>query len=236
MLKLIMCDLDNTLLPLYTQEKFVEIWFRDVAKKFREHGLNPAVALNAMNEGCRAMIFNKGGKLNNDVFYEVASGLSGYTREQLEPVMDDYYGSTFENVREIARENPYAVEIAQLMREKAEHAVIATMPMFPIEACDRRLRWVGLEAKMFDLVTTCDYSSYCKPSPQYFAQILEDFGVKPNEALMIGNDVREDMEPCEQLGIDTFLVTDHIITHNLPYSRFRQGNYPALITYLKSLK
>ena len=36
---------------------------------------------------------------------------------------------------------------------------------------------------------------------------------------MIGNDVREDMEPCEQRsGIDTFLVTDHLITHKLPYS------------------
>ena len=41
---------------------------------------------------------------------------------------------------------------------------------------------------------------------------VEHFGVKPNEVLMIGNDVREDMEPCEQLGIETFLVTDHIIT------------------------
>ena len=43
-------------------------------------------------------------------------------------------------------------------REKAEHAVIATMPMFPIEACNKRLSWVGLNASMFDLVTTCDHS------------------------------------------------------------------------------
>lgn len=236
MIKLIMSDLDNTLLPLYTQEKFVDIWFRDVAEKFREHGLNQAIALNAMNEGCRAMVFNKGQKLNIDVFYEVACERSGYTREELEPVMTDYYTSTFENVREIVRENPYALEIARLMREKADHAVIATMPMFPIEACDRRLSWVGLSASMFDLVTTYDYSSSCKPSEKYYAEILDDFGVKPSEALMIGNDVREDMEPCEQLGIETFLVTDHIITHNLPYSRFRQGNYPVLIEYLKSIK
>ena len=33
--KLIMSDLDNTLLPIVTQEKFVEIWFRDIAAKFR---------------------------------------------------------------------------------------------------------------------------------------------------------------------------------------------------------
>jgi FMN phosphatase YigB (HAD superfamily) len=235
MIKLMMCDLDNTLLPLHTQDKFVEIWFRDVAKKFHEHGLNAAHALNAMNEGCRAMVFNKSNQLNIDLFYEVACGLSGYPREVLEPVLNDYYATTFDNVRKIARENPYAPMIARLMREKAQYAVIATMPMFPIEACDKRLSWVGLSAKMFDLVTTCDYSTACKPNPKYFQEILEDFNVKPSEALMIGNDVREDMEPCELLGINTFLVTDNIITHGLPYSRFRQGDYPALIDYLNSL-
>lgn len=236
MLKLIMCDLDNTLLPLYTQEKFVEIWFRDVARKFREHGLDPAKAINAMNDGCRAMIFNDGKKPNIEVFYDVACELSGYPRDVIAPVLDDYYSSAFETVREIARKNPYAVQIARLMREKADYAVIATMPMFPLEACDRRMRWVGLKARMFDLVTTCGYSSYCKPDPRYYAEILDDFGVKPDEALMIGNDVREDMEPCERLGIATFLVTDHMITHNLPYNRFRRGNYPVLIDYLNSLK
>lgn len=236
MKKLIMCDLDNTLLPLYTQDKFVDIWFRDVARKFHEHGLDASRAVNAMNEGCRAMVFNKGEKLNIDIFYEVACERSGYTREQLEPVMDDYYSTTFENVREIAGENPYAPQIARLMREKAQYAVIATMPMFPLKACDARLRWVGLGAGMFDLVTTCDYSSSCKPSKKYFEEILNDFGVKPSEALMIGNDVREDMEPCEQLGIDTYLVMDHLIDHRLPYRRFRQGNYPDLIEFLKKLK
>lgn len=231
-----MCDLDNTLLPLHTQDKFVEIWFRDVARKFREHGQDPSKAINAMNEGCRAMILNKGEKTNIEVFFDVACELSGLPREILEPVMDDYYATTFDNVREIARENSFAPEIARLIREKAEYAVIATMPMFPEEAVKKRLSWVGVDAELFDLVTTCDYSSSCKPNTAYFQEILDDFGVKPKDALMIGNDVREDMEPCEQLGIDTFLVTDNLISHNLPYRRFTQGNYPVLIDYLKKLK
>ena len=224
--QLIMSDLDNTLLPLITQETFVEIWFRDVARKFREHGLDPAAAVNAMNDGCRAII---------DAFYEVACKRSGYTREQIEPVLDDYYRTTFANVREIARENPYAPEIVRLIRKKADYAVIATMPMFPYEACDTRMRWVGISADQFDMVTTCDYSSYCKPNPQYYAQILEDFGVKPQDALMIGNDVREDMEPCEKLGIDVFLVEDYMITHGREYARYRHGRYPDLIEYLNTL-
>ena len=235
MKKLIMCDLDNTLLPVITQEKFVDIWFRDVAVKFREHGLDPAVGLNAMNDGCRAMIFNKGSKSNIDVFYDVTCEISGYPRAQLELVMLDYYNTTYSNVRSITRENPYAVEIARLMREKSRYAVIATMPMFPIEACDTRMSWVGLRANMFDLVTTCDYSSYCKPHTGYFTEILEDFGVDAKDALMIGNDVREDMEPCEKLGIDAFLVTDYLLDRGRDYERFRRGNYQQLIDYLNTL-
>ena len=235
MKKLIMSDLDNTLLPLITQKTFVEIWFRDVAVKLREHGIDVGAGLRAMKDGYKAMIFNEGEGRNIDVFYDVACELSGYPRAQLEAVMDDYYSSSFSNVRSIARENPYAVEIARLMRQKAGLAVIATMPLFPLSACDERLSWVGLRADMFDLVTTCDFSSYCKPCPEYFAEILDHFGVRPEDALMIGNDVREDMEPCEELGIETFLVTDYIYDHELDYSRFRQGGYPELIEYLKGL-
>lgn len=235
MKKLIMCDLDNTLLPLITQEKFVEIWFRDVARKFLEHGLDPSKALHAMNDGCRAMLLNNGDKLNIDVFYDIVCEHSGYKRSVIEPVLDDYYSSTFVNVRQIARENPHAVTIARLMRQKAEHAVIATMPLFPIEACDMRMSWVGLRADMFDLVTTCDYSRYSKPSTEYFAQIMESFGAKPEETLMIGNDVREDMQPCEKLGIETFLVTDYMLTHDLDYDRFRRGSYEDLTGFLNSI-
>ena len=235
MKKLIMTDLDNTLLPMYTQDKFVEIWYTDIAKKFREHGLDPSTALHAMNDGMRAMAFNDGEKTNIDAFYDVTCELSGIDRRAMEVIFDDYYSTTFANIKDITRENPYAPLIAHQIRRRSDIAVVATMPMFPIEACDMRLRWVGLKAEDFDLVTTCDFSRACKPNTKYYSQILDRFGVAPADALMIGNDVREDMEPCESLGIDTFLVTDHIITHGRDYARFRQGGYPELIDYLETL-
>ena len=235
MKKLILCDLDNTLLPIITQEEFARMWFTDIAQVFSDHGLEPSVAIRAMNDGVRAMIFNNGDKRNIDRFFEVACRASGYSRAQIQPVLDDYYTGSFSNVRRITRENPYAPQIAALMSEKARYAVIATMPLFPIEACAMRMGWVGLRAGMFDHVTTCNTSSYCKPNPLYYAEIMKRFGASAEETLMIGNDVREDMQPCEQLGIDTFLVTEHIITHGLDYARFRQGGYPELIDYLKTV-
>ena len=233
--KLIMSDLDNTLLPIYTQDKFVEIWFRDISKVFRTYGLDPVRAASGVNQGVRAMLYNESGRKNIEVYYEEVEKISGYTREQIEPPTLEYYSTTFENVYEITLPNPFAVRIAELMRQKAEYAVVATMPVFTIEAVAMRMGWVGLKPEMFDLVTTADTSSYCKPNPLYFKEILDRFGVEPDEALMIGNDVREDMYPCRELGIDTFLVTDHKITHGLPFDDFRQGTYEELIAFLEQL-
>ena len=233
--KLIMSDLDNTLLPIYTQERFAEMWFRDMGRKFAEYGLDPRLGLEAMNRGIRAMLYNESGRKNIEAFYDKMFEVSGYTGGQVAPIMHDYYTSTFENVYELTLPNPYAVDIARLMRGKAEYAVIATMPVFTIEAVSARMKWIGLSPDMFDLVTTADNSSYCKPNPEYFREILDRFDVLPCEALMIGNDVREDMQPCKSLGIDVFLVTDHIITHGLPYDEYRQGGYAELVSFLEAL-
>ena len=233
--KLIMSDLDNTLLPIYTQERFVEVWFRDVSKKFAQNGMEPAKALEGVSRGIRAMIYNDGSKKNIEVFYDKVFEISGYTERDIAPVMYDYYTTTFENVYDLTLPNPHAVRIAELMREKARYAVIATMPVFTIEAVENRMKWVGLKPDMFDFITTAETSSYSKPNPLYFQEILDRFGVKPDEALMIGNDVREDMQPCAELGIDVFLVMNHMITHDLPFDMYRRGSYDDLINFLEQL-
>ena len=233
--KLIMSDLDNTLLPIYTQDRFVEIWFRDISTKFREYGLDPVQAVKGVNQGVRAMLYNEGGRKNIDVFYDEVEKISGYPRERIEPPTLDYYSTTFENVYDITLPNPYAVRIAELMKQKAAYTAVATMPIFTIEAVAMRMSWVGLSPDMFDHVTTADVSSYCKPNPCYFQEIMDRFGAKPEEALMIGNDVREDMQPCQSLGVDVFLVKDHMITHDLPYDGYRQGGYEELVRFLEGL-
>lgn len=233
--KLIMSDLDNTLLPIYTQDRFVEIWFRDISEKFRSYGLDPVLAASGVNQGIRAMLYNESGRKNIEIFYEEVEKISGYSRGQIEPPTLDYYTSTFENVYDITLPNPYAVRIAELMKEKATYTAVATMPVFTIEAVSMRMAWVGITPGMFDHVTTADTSCYCKPNPLYFQEILDRFGVSAGETLMIGNDVREDMQPCRTLGIDAFLVTNHMITHDMPYDEYRQGTYEELVAFLEKL-
>lgn len=233
--KLIMSDLDNTLLPIYTQERFAEVWFKDLSAKFAQRGLDPKSALESMSRGIRAMLYNESGRKNIDVFYEKVKETSGLTESQIAPILYDYYTTSFENVYDLTLPNAYAVRIAELMREKAKFAVIATMPLFTMEAIEARMSWVGLSPNRFDYITTAVTCSACKPNPQYYREILDRFRVEPEEALMIGNDVREDMNPCREVGIDTFLVTNYMITHDLPYDTFRRGGYPELVRFLEEL-
>ena len=69
---------------------------------------------------------------------------------------------------------------------------------------------MGLSLSDFSYVTTYENSSYCKPNPDYFGEILEKTGKQPEECLMVGNDADEDLAALER-EIDVFLTTDCLI-------------------------
>ena len=61
-------------------------------------------------------------------------------------------------------------------------------------------------------------------------------GVTPDECLMVGNDVSDDMV-AEQLGMQVFLLTDCLINkENKDISAYPQGSFDELITYIENLK
>ena len=62
--------------------------------------------------------------------------------------------------------------------------------------------------------------------------ICDECGIKPEESIMIGNDVDEDL--CSaQLGFDTYLVTDCIVNReNKDYSNFKNGSFESFYKFL----
>ena len=61
------------------------------------------------------------------------------------------------------------------------------------------------------------------------AHIVDRIGLKPEECVMIGNDMQEDMV-ASTLGLSTFLVTDFRIDRGQPtYSVDQQGSLADLI-------
>ncbi len=208
MITTIMFDLDGTLIPM-SQDEFIKNYFGNLAIKMMPHGLDKDTLIPAVWEGTKAMIQNDGKKKNEEVFWNCFAQRLGDEVLDLIPVFESFYENEFNKVKEIIKETELSKEIIKYLKGKGYTVILATNPLFPPVAVKSRLSWIGLSPEDFDYITTYDNSSYCKPNLDYYREILEKNHKQPEECVMIGNNMVEDM--CAlQLGIKTFLVTDFI--------------------------
>ena len=74
----------------------------------------------------------------------------------------------------------------------------------PSVVCDgatyERIRWAGLTNDDFECITTYENIGYCKPKKEYYTAVANAIGVLPEECLMVGNDVDDDM-PAAEFGM-----------------------------------
>lgn len=235
MKKLIMTDLDCTLLPM-DQDMYIQMYVQEIAKLFYDYGYDGKEIAKATMKASTFMLRNDGSRKNSEAFEDGFRVIIGENAQTIIDIFPQVYGDRYDVIKSVTSVNPYAREIVDLMKEKAEFTVVATQPMFPIEAVAKRLSWTGLTPRMFDYVTVYNDSSFSKPDPRYYKEIMDRFSATAEETLMIGNDVNEDILPCKELGVDTFLITDGIINvQNHDISDIRKGTYTDLIEYLKSI-
>ena len=84
-------------------------------------------------------------------------------------------------------------------------------------------------------MTTYEGSHYCKPNPDYYREVLSTIGLSPDECVMVGNDVGDDMV-AEGLGIRVFLLTDCLINRgNADISVYPSGGVDELIAFIDGL-
>ena len=92
-----------------------------------------------------------------------------------------------------------------------------------------------MDAGDFELITTYEDCRFCKPNPAYFQEILTELGLRPEECLMVGNDVEEDLV-IRSLGVKTFLVTDTLENKKgLPVETDYRGTLEELLEFVKEL-
>jgi FMN phosphatase YigB (HAD superfamily) len=85
------------------------------------------------------------------------------------------------------------------------------------------------------MFTTYENSRHCKPNLDYYRDILDSIGANPEECLMVGNDVGEDMI-AKELGMKVFLLEDCIINKSgEDISAYPHGSFDELINYIGEL-
>ena len=84
----------------------------------------------------------------------------------------------------------------------------------------------------FDYITSYENSAFSKPNPKYYAQILSELGLEAKDCLMVGNDVQEDMEASAAVGIESYLITDCIISRKEEPLTCPHGTQEEFLTWL----
>ncbi len=231
-LKAVLFDLDGTLLPM-DQNEFMKLYFDALCDKLAPADHDSEELVNAIWHGIRAMYRNNGSCTNESAFWHYfKKHLPDVTDETLR-LLDEYYTKDFDQLSSVATPDPDAKKAIDYIRSRDMRITLATNPLFPRIATQKRIRWAGFEESDFEFFTSFEDSCFAKPNPDYFRSIYERMGLKPCECLLVGNDVDEDMA-ARELGMRVFLITDHMINrHNKDISDYPHGNFNDLIEYIK---
>lgn len=237
MVNTILFDLDGTLLRM-GQKEFIEAYISRLTKVFARMGYDAKAAVDALWAGTAAMVRNDGGALNRERFWKSFAEKLNLSEDEItraEAACDNFYQNEFEEVKSIAEYTDISANLVRDAADKGYLVALATNPLFPLCAVETRLSWIGLTASDFAHVTHYGNSTFCKPNPEYYREVLRAIKREPQECLMIGNNPAEDMVACS-LGMEGFLVSGHVEgefdSDNTP---FKQGTLDELAAHLSNL-
>lgn len=225
-------DLDGTLLPM-DLKKFIDLYISSFCKKFASvTELDAKTLSDGLWAGSMAMGRNDGACLNREVFWRTLNSICNRDMRVFEDMFDEYYRTEFADAKKATSVTPYAQKCIDVLKAQNKKLIVATNPIFPKASTYTRIRWAGLDPNDFEYITVYDNCSFCKPNLNYYEEICSVCGIIPEESIMIGNDVDEDM-CASKLGFDTFLITDCLINRReKDISRYKSGSFRDLYDYL----
>ncbi len=227
-------DMDGTLLPM-NQDEFVKGYFKTLAEEIAPLGYEPKKLIDTIIKGVYAMVDGNGSVFNETNFWNAFCKVYGKEALLNKPEFDKYYEGSFDKLKVYTSCNPKAKEIIKHLKDMGLKLVLATNPVFPPLAVRKRLSWAGVDYNDFIYYTTYENSSYCKPNPKYYEELLDKLNLKSDECIMVGNDVDDDMI-AESLGIKVFLLTDNLINRGKKdISKYPKGSFDDLMKFILSI-
>ena len=233
-IKNILFDLDGTLLPM-DLNVFLRDYMKRISMKMAAYGYEPRALVDAIMTGTAAMVKNDGTKTNEECFFEAANAALGRNLEADKRHLEEFYLEEFDKIRPTCGYLPEADGVIKALKAMGYRLVLATNPIFPSIATEKRIMWAGVDRNDFELFTTYENSRLTKPNISYYKEILQKHSLDPAECLMVGNDVRDDMA-AGKAGFGVFLLTDCLINpKNEDISRYAHGDYSELIKHFEHI-
>ena len=219
MIKAILLDLDDTLLG-NPPDQFVRSYL-GLLEGYLHDTLGLQRSAKGLMTGTQAVIASSDPvRTNQETFYTAFSPLleaNQVSRADFDPVVAEFYSMVYPQLQAITQKRLGARRLVEWVMAQDYKVVIATNPFFPRVAIEQRLQWaaVPVDEIPFDLVTTLENMHYSKPHPAYYEEILARIGVQADEAIMVGDDWKNDIEPAWRAGLNTFWIMPDGSNHAL---------------------
>ena len=235
MLKAVLFDLDGTLLPM-DQNAFMKDYFGRLLRRLAPLGYTPEVFLASMHAGIAAMVKNDGSRTGEEAYWEAYTSVSHTDLGKELPILENFYETEFDEVAASCGFTPKAAALVHSLQNRGIRVILATNPLFPRIATQKRIRWAGLTPEDFEFYTTFENIGYCKPNPDYYREVLRRADLNAADCIMVGNDVAEDMMAGAKAGLRGFLLTDCLInTPNADVNAYPHGSFEELTAYIEGL-
>jgi len=233
---IILCDLDDTLLK-NDFNTFLPAYLKAFSKTITL--LPEKVFVSNLLSGTNQMISNQNPtRTLQDVFDAAFFSAVGLNKTTLEPIIDHFYGKVFHTLQPLTAPIPESKKIIEHALERHHHTVIATNPLFPFTATAQRLGWAEISPRdyPYDLITTYETFHFSKPNIAYYAEILGKLGWLENLAVMIGNDLEEDIRPASALGLPTYWINPTMQIPNFErHPLSGQGDLSGVVPWLEKV-
>ena len=161
-MKAVLFDMDGTLLPM-DQDQFVNGYFQFLCRKMQPYGYEPKTLIKHVWGGTAAMVKNDGSRTNEEAFWAYFTGIYGEGAREHIPVFESFYANEFEQAQQFCGYTPKAAQAVHMAKDMGMRTILATNPLFPRVAQEKRIRWAGLDTEDFELITTYENSCTCKP-------------------------------------------------------------------------
>jgi FMN phosphatase YigB (HAD superfamily) len=194
-------DLDGTLSAV-SDEVFARRYLQLVSSSAKGRVV-PEKLITSLEVALKALFGDRDNIKNNyDLFMEkFVESMNDHDRNWFEKFFDEFYDGEYNRLEELVVPRENVVKVLKDLRKSGKGIIIATNPIFPEKAINKRLEWVGVEKKLLDYVTTMENSHYVKPDVRYYREILEVNGLEARNCVMIGNDTSMD-GVCSTAGIE----------------------------------
>lgn len=208
MLEAVFMDLDNTMF-LFDEPTFYQGYYQRIMPYFANL-VPPDQFMDRLKRSLQALSLNDGRVPNSlcflDTFcYRYRARLPAIWQRFL-----DFYASEYDGIPVEGQSPPELTRVIDYLIRCGLKLVVASNPLFPLIAQEKRLAWTGLDSHRFELVTHIENMSFVKPSQGYFRQICEVLKLPASKCLMVGNDPVNDMA-AGGAGLNTYLTTDACI-------------------------